>query len=247
MTTGRVGNTNTTVNRGVEFDMDFGEVKPLHTSFYLSGAWSETKTWSTNLDSQTPNGVPTSYARGLSLTPFKIVYPSGGSFDRYRRFVTTLRAVTHIPTLNMVASLTAQAIWHNSTWSYTENEMPIGWYDLNVEYHEITENMYGGYLGMDGKYYDADPKTSTDPTIQQESMAISKMERKTNDTDPTKTPMTWNTSLRLTKELGKVGGLSFYVNNALFYEPFLEGNKTSTLTQRNTGTFSFGAELYLNL
>jgi hypothetical protein len=59
--------------------------------------------------------------------------------------------------------------------------------------------------------------------------------------------MTWNTSLRLTKELGKVGGLSFYVNNALFYEPFLEGNKTSTLTQRNTGTFSFGAELYLNL
>ena len=247
MTTGRVGNTNTTVNRGVEFDMDLGEVKPLHTSFYLSGAWSETKTWSTNLDSQTPNGVPTSYARGLSLTPFKIVYPSGGSFDRYRRLVTTLRAVTHIPTLNMVASFTAQAIWHNSTWSYTENEMPIGWYDLNVEYHEITESMYGGYLGMDGKYYDTDPKTSTDPAIQQESMAISKMERKTNDTDPTKTPMTWNTSLRLTKELGKVGGLSFYVNNAIFYEPFLEGNKTSTLTQRNTGTFSFGAELYLNL
>ena len=247
MTTGLVGNTNTTVNKGVEFDMDLGEVKPIHTSFYLSGAWSETKTWSTNMDSQTPNSVPTSYARGLGLTPFKIVYPSGGSFDRYRRFVTTLRAVTHIPTLNMVASFTAQAIWHNSTWSYTENEMPIGWYDLNVQYHEITESMYGGYLGMDGKYYDTDPKTSTDPAVQQESMAISKMERKTNDTDPTETPMTWNTSLRLTKELGKVGGLSFYVNNALFYEPFLEGNKASTLTQRNTGTFSFGAELYLNL
>ena len=93
---------------------------------------------------------------------------------------------------------------------------------------------------MDAKYY------ATTPTGQ-ESMAISKMERKSNDNEPTETPITWNTSLRLTKELGKVGGLSFYVNNALFYEPYLEGNKTSTLTQRNTGTFSFGAELYLNL
>ena len=73
------------------------------------------------------------------------------------------------------------------------------------------------------------------------------MERKSNDNEPSKTPVTWNTSVRLTKELGKVGGLSFYVNNALFYEPYLEGNKTTTLTQRNTGTFSFGAELYLNL
>ena len=44
-----------------------------------------------------------------------------------------------------------------------------------------------------------------------------------------------------------MGGLSFYVNNALFYEPFLTGNKTTTLSQRNTGTFQFGAELYLNL
>lgn len=247
MTRGLIGNTNTTVNRGIELDMDLGEIKPLCTNFYLSGAWSETKTWSTDMDSQTPNSVPTSYSRGLGLTPFKIVYASGGDFDRYRRFVTTLRAVTHIPALKMVASLTAQAIWHNSSWGYTATKMPIGWYDRDVVYHEISEKMYNGYLGMDAKYYDSDPKQSADPAVQQEAMQISKMVRKSNDNEPTKTPVTWNTSVRLTKELGKVGGLSFYVNNALFYEPFLEGNKTTTLTQRNTGTFSFGAELYLNL
>lgn len=247
MTKGLIGNTNTTVNKGIEFDMDLGELKPIYTNFYFSGAWSETRTWSTDMDSQTPNGVPTSYSHGLGLTPFKIVYASGTDYDRYRRFVTTLRAVTHIPALKMVASFTAQAIWHNSTWNYTEGKMPIGWYDRDVVYHEITEDMYGGYLGMDAKYYATDPKLSTDPAVQQESMAISKMERKSNDNEPSKTPVTWNTSVRLTKELGKVGGLSFYVNNALFYEPYLEGNKTTTLTQRNTGTFSFGAELYLNL
>ena len=52
---------------------------------------------------------------------------------------------------------------------------------------------------------------------------------------------------RLSKELGRLGTLSLYVNNALFYEPYLKGNNTSTLTQRNTGTFQFGAELSLNL
>lgn len=35
MTTGEIGNTNTTVNRGIEGDMDFGTVKLLRTSFYL--------------------------------------------------------------------------------------------------------------------------------------------------------------------------------------------------------------------
>ena len=246
-TNGRIGNTNTLVNRGIEFDMDLGEVKPISTSFYFSGAWSETKMWSTNMDSNTPSNVPTSYTHGVGLTPFKVVYTSGLDFDRNRQFLTTLRAVTHIPALNMVASFTAQAIWHYSRWSYTATQMPIGWIDRDLVYHEINESMYNGYLGMDGKYYATDPYLSTDPAIKQESLSISGMQRKSNDNEPTETPVTWNTSVRLTKELGKVGGLSFYVNNALFYEPYLEGNKTKTLTQRNTGTFSFGAELYLNL
>ena len=78
-------------------------------------------------------------------------------------------------------------------------------------------------------------------------MAVSDLAVRTTDNDPNESPVTWNLSARLTKELGKMGGLSLYVNNALFYEPFLQGNNTTTLTQRNTGTFQFGAELYLNL
>ena len=49
-------------------------------------------------------------------------------------------------------------------------------------------------------------------------------------------------------QLGNVGGLSLYVNNMLFYEPYLRANNnTTTLTQRNTGNFSYGVELYFNL
>ena len=239
MTTGKIGNTNTTVNRGAEFDFDLGELRALHTSLYFSGAWSETKTWSTNLNTNSPN-IQRPDGTLSSWTPFKLIYPSGEDFSRYRRFVNTLRIVTNIPKLKMVASLTGQVIWYNSNWSYTSDKDPIGWIDSNLERHDITSAMLNGYLGFDGKYYE---NKGTD----QSYVSLADERKQTADTEPSKDKVTWNTSARLTKELGKVGGLSFYVNNALFYEPFLSGNKTTTLTQRNKGTFSFGAELYLNL
>ena len=240
MTTGEIGNTNTTVNRGVEADMDFGTAKPLRTSFYLSGAWQETKTWSTDLNSASVRAalLPASYS-AFGLTPFKVVYPSGQDYSQYRRFVTTLRTVTHIPELRMVASLTAQAIWHDWNKSHTADKDPIGWIDLNLQRHTITPDMLGGYLGMDAAYYGAKPE-------DQSSVAISDLLIRVSDNEPSEAPITWNLQARLTKELGSIGGLSFYVNNALYYEPYLKGNNTTTLTQRNTG-FSFGAELYLNL
>ncbi len=228
MTTGKIGNTNTTVNRGLEFDFELGEVKPLHTSFFFSGAWSETKTWSTDLNAQSVRTalLPASYA-SLGLTPFKVVYPEGEDFDRYRRFLTTLRAVTHIPALHMVASFTAQAIWHNSNWSYIADKGVIGYIAPDLQYHRLSGEQTISYDNV--------------------QVSVSDLAIKHSDNDPTKNPVTWNLSARLTKELGKMGGLSLYVNNALFYEPFLKGNNSTTLSQRNTGTFQFGAELSLNL
>ncbi len=261
MTTGEIGNTNTTVNRGLEFDFDFGTVKVLRTQFLLSGAWQETKSWSTdeNISSVSSSYLPNSYVttnqydlKNNGLTPFKVVYPSAQDYDRYRRFVTTLRTVTHIPELRMVASLTAQAIWHDWHHTYIADKQPIAWIDAQLNRHELTADMLGGYIGFDDSYSQVgDSWTNhaqyyaTLPTSQS-SIALSQFYITEKDNEPTKNPVTWNLQARLTKELGNVGGLSFYVNNALYYEPFMTSNKTSTLTQRNTG-FSFGAELYLNL
>ncbi len=241
MTTGAIGNTSATRNRGIEYDFDCGRVPVLHTSFFVSGAWSETKTWSKDLNASSVSAalLPTAYST-YGTTPFKVVYPSGLDYSRYRRFVSTLRAVTNIPALRMVASFTAQAIWHNSTYSYVADKNPIGWIDGDLVRHELTSDMLDGYLGMDARYYATAP-------ADQSSVAVSDLVVRASDNQPSETPVTWNTSFRLTKELGKMGGLSFYVNNMLFYEPYLHGNNTRTLTQRNTGTFSFGAELSLNL
>ncbi len=241
MTTGKIGNTNSTVNRGVELDFNLGEVKPINTSFTLSGAYQYTKTWSTDLNATSVRTalLPVGYT-SYSLTPFKVIYPSAQDFSEYKRFLSTLRVVTRVPALKMVASLTAQAVWHNSTFSYVADKNPIGWIDGNLTQHDITSSMMNGYLGMDGVYYDSMP-------TNQNSVLISDLATTYTDSEPTKSPVTWNMSLRLTKELGKIGGLSLYVNNCMFYEPYLKNNTTTTLSQRNIGTFSFGAELFLNL
>ena len=261
MTTGEIGNTNTTVNRGIEADMDFGMVKPLRTQFLLSGAWQETKTWSTDMNSSSvKSALLTSSYSGIGLTPFKVVYPSGEDYNQYRRLVTTLRTVTHIPELRMVASLTAQVIWHDWNDSYTADKNPIAWIDNQLNRHELTAEQQNGYIFYDNTfsneggvmtnhaaYYDNLPATPAEAASRPANyVAVKDLQIRVSDNEPSKSPITWNLQARLTKELGKVGGLSFYVNNALYYEPFLKGNNTNSLIQRNVG-FSFGAELYLNL
>lgn len=240
-TTGKVGNTNSTLNRGVEFDFNIGELKPLRTTFFLSGAYQETKTWSTDLNTSSPRNalLPSSWT-SYGVTPFKVVYPSGEDYTQYRRFLNTLRIVTNIPQLKMVASFTAQVIWHDWNQSFVSDKSPIGWIDTDLALHDITADMMNGYLGMDAKYYASKP-------TDQDAILISDLKTTVSDNTPTKNPVTWNMSARLTKELGKFGGLSLYVNNCMYYEPFLTNNITTTLTQRNTGTFGFGAELFINL
>lgn len=231
-TTGQLENTNKTINRGVEFDFDLGEIRPLRTTLFFSGAWNETKTdWSTRMNN---TAVPasllsgTKYA-GKGISPVRIVYPSGLDYTRLRRFINTLRAVTHIPQLNMVASFTGQVIWHNSTWSYTADKDPIGWITSDLQYHDINS---AEYIVFDGGQIATNDE---------------KLKLRYTDNEPTKNPVTWNLSARLTKEFDKMGALSLFVDNCLFYEPYLKGNNTTTLSQRNTGKFAFGAELSINL
>jgi hypothetical protein len=216
----------------VEFDFDLGELPLLKTTLYFSGAWNETKTdWSTRMNT---TGVPaalltgTKYS-GRNISPVRIVYPSGLDYTRLRRFVNTLRAVTHIPQLHMVASFTAQVIWHNSTWSYTADKDPIGWIDSDLQYHDIASAQY---ITFDGGQIATNDE---------------KLQLRYTDNEANESPTTWNLSARLSKELGRIGTLSLFVDNCLFYEPYMKGNNTSTLTQRNTGKFAFGAELSINL
>lgn len=241
MTTGRIGNTQTSINKGIEFDFDLGEIKPIRTSVFFSGAYIENKIWSTDMNSRSVRNalLPSDYT-AYALTPFKVVYPSGEDYTKQRRFVNTLRLVTNIPSLRMVASVMAQAIFYQYSLDFISNKSPIGWIGTDLVPHQITPEMMAGYLGLDGQYYAVAPTGIT-------TIKISDLNTSVTDAVPNKSPITWNILARLTKEFGNIGGLSLYVNNMLFYEPFLKGNNTNTLTQRNTGNFSYGVELFFKL
>lgn len=242
-TSGLVGNNNKSVNRGVEFTLNIGTIKPINTTIEISGAYQESKSWTTNQITANPLDLTTKYTQ-YNTTPIKFVFPSGLDIDgRYRNFLNTVRIVTHLPKLGMVASFSGQVRWYNSSYSHLAAKSPIGWISEDLAYHPITADMLNGFIGEDGLYY-ATKDAAANGT---ELYSVSGQNQAESTHRPTKAPVTWFISARLTKEFGKFAGLSFFVNNCLFYEPYLKSSTTNTLAQRNTGTFSFGAELFFNL
>ncbi len=229
---GRTGNTSASLNRGVEFDFNFGQIKPIHTSILFSGAYMESQTWTTGPNFSNPSGIPSDsdYAKGGANTPpFKLLYPSGLSRDVNRRFSVNLRLVCNIPRMKMVISLANQVVFYQYTRTTNQQSDPVAWMDTDLRMHEIT------------------PAMLADPETRIKGILLSAQRRNPSDTDATVQPPIWLMNLRLTKDVSRNFGFSFYVNNALYHMPFQSSNKSGTLTERNTGTFSFGVEMYLKI
>ncbi|MBP5397347.1 MAG: TonB-dependent receptor [Bacteroidales bacterium] len=240
-TSGRTGNTRASLDRGVEFDFNFGQIKPIRTSILLSGAYMESQSWTTGPNYQSPDGIPAAsvYAQGGANTPpFKLLYPSGQSRSVNRRFSANLRLVCNIPRMKMVISLSNQVVFY--TYSVTTNlkSDPYGWYDAKMV--------------MEGKNPETDyiPITAemlADQNYTIKGIPLKDQRRNPKATDPTIQPPIWLMNLRLTKDVSKNFGFSFYVNNAFFYMPYQASSVSTTLTERNTGTFSFGVEMFVKI
>ena len=231
-TSGRIGNTQASLDRGIEFDINFGQIKPIRTSVLLSGAWMETQTWSTGRNFSSPTGIPANsvYAQGGSNTPpFKLEYPAGLSRSIDRRFSANLRLVCNIPRMKMVISASNQVIFY--TYRHTTNQQsdPFGWIDTDLSYHEITQAMLA------------------DPDYRIKGVLLSAQRKNPADSQPVTQPPIWLMNMRLTKDVSKSFGFSFFVNNAFFYMPYQASSYSGTLSERNTGTFSFGVEMYVKI
>ena len=231
-TSGRIGNTQASLNRGVEFDFNLGQIKAIRTSVLLSGAYMETQTWTTGPNYASPAGIPASsvYAQGGSNTPpFKLQYPSGVSRDIDRRFSANLRLVCNIPRMKMVASLANQVIFYQYRHTTNQKSDPFAWIDTDLSVHDITQAMLG------------------DPDYRIKGILLSAQRRNPADSQPVTQPPIWLMNMRLTKDVSKNFGFSFYVNNAFFHMPYQSSSASGTLTERNTGTFSFGVEMYVKI
>lgn len=219
----RPGNPKSRRNRGIEFDFNFGKINATNTSFYLSGAWSETRSSSSNLGYKLPVGEARNYG------PVYVVYPeSSYSFSENRRFSATLRVVQHIPVIRFIVSASAQCILYEYDHEVSSGTRPLG-YIYGSEYIKFTEDQlddvefnFHGYMLKDQIF---DTRISIVPVTW---------------------PAIWCLDMRVTKEIGDKAGFSFYANNVLFSQPWQSNSVSVSKVERNGGLFSYGLEIFLN-
>lgn len=219
----RPGNPKSRRNRGIEFDFNFGKINATNTSFYLSGAWSETRSSSSNLGYKLPVGEARNYG------PVYVVYPeSSYSFSENRRFSATLRVVQHIPVIRFIVSASAQCILYEYDHEVSSGTRPLG-YIYGSEYIKFTEDQlddiefnFHGYMLKDQIF---DTRISNVPVTW---------------------PAIWCLDMRVTKEIGDKAGFSFYANNVLFSQPWQSNSVSVSKVERNGGLFSYGLEIFLN-
>lgn len=219
----RPGNPKSRRNRGIEFDFNFGKINATNTSFYLSGAWSETRSSSSNLGYKLPVGEARNYG------PVYVVYPeSSYSFSENRRFSATLRVVQHIPVIRFIVSASAQCVLYEYDHEVSSGTRPLG-YIYGSEYIKFTEDQlddvefnFHGYMLKDQIF---DTRISNVPVTW---------------------PAIWCLDMRVTKEIGDKAGFSFYANNVLFSQPWQSNSVSVSKVERNGGLFSYGLEIFLN-
>lgn len=206
------------INKGVEFDLDFGKIVPLRTSFVLNGAYMQTRQTSTNYYI-----LKMSSATANSVDPSKMAVFAPGRGTQDDRMVTTLRMIHHIPALRFIITLSAQTTWISKNKYLNYDSIPVGYIQLSD----------GATVWLD---QDASNKiTSSDKEL---FLNISKEYYTTESWKPL-----FLFNLRLTKEIGRHLTFSFYANNMLKSNPIQESNRwAGRYSKRNVDQF-FGSEI----
>lgn len=204
------------LNKGVEFDMDFGRVDAIRTSFNLNGAYTYTKR---------EGNIPFVYGRRVANQPFNKLGVFEARGREYSRFVTALRAIHHIPEVRLIVSVTAQTIWVDKDKYLNYTERPYGYIDIKdggagqVQYMSEAEiaaipETSGIFLNVDDIY------------LREECWK----------------PL-WLFNTKLTKEFGKNYGFSLYVNNITNNRPYVQSKRYPTQKEKRNIPIYFGTEL----
>ncbi len=208
-------NSKSRENRGVEFDIDFGQIEAIRTSLVFNGAYMQSRSMSENYSYYQKNPDPaTGKYKDIG------VYDMGDG-SQYDRFLTTLRIIHNIPEIGLLFSLSTQTTWLDKhKYLNVDNIHPIGY--ISASDLSYTALNAGDVIPSD---------------IQKPILASRKIEESY--------PALWLFNLRLTKEIENYGGFAFFVNNLFMSQPYEESSRTpGNYVQRNPSQF-FGVELWV--
>lgn len=213
-------------NKGVEFDLNFGRIDAIRTSFNLSGAWARTETYD--------NGY-NFYDNSSGTDSYNVAIYAPKSYTRYyQQFSTTLRATHNIPRIGFVVTLTTQAVWQDADWGkyYYNDVLPIGY--ISKEDGSVTMFEPGQY--------------TTAESLQEAGLGylINPTPSRTYETKESYSPY-FCFNLNLTKEISDMLRVSFFANNMFRSYPRKESKRNPGSYTTMNNRFYFGLELSLTL
>lgn len=217
-------------NKGVEFDIDFGRIDAIRTSFGLNGAWNKYKSWTNYYTfNNDPGGSTTA-----ELYPHMGVFEPGNTVDHSETVNTNFRITHNIPSIGFVVTLTAGVTWYDRSYNtYGNDSIPV---------------MYINRL--DGKVYDFDPSVWEDEELYKEFAALDirdELNSRRHIKEGAMPPLLCM-NINVTKEIKDFLRISFFANNMFRSMPLWESKKTpGNFTRRNEGLFFFGASLSFTL
>ena len=216
-------NNNWSHNRGIEYELDLGRFDAIRTSFYLNGAYvqSRFKTMSPTFD-QNSNG---------NKIETNVALYEAGRYTRCKdRFTTALRVTHNIPELGFVVTLLTQVNWMEKVWT-----------ESNVD----DDTAFSQWISYkDGKVYDATPDMRTNPEYAYMFDSFSSVRFVAEKYFPT---VFFN--LNISKEIGNWLTASFFANNIFNSRPLYESKAypgTYTALLSDTPLF-FGFDLKVTI
>lgn len=210
-------NRKSTLKQGIEYVVSSPKIKSIQTSLNLSGAWFKTKTI---------NNVEPYLNLPISNTQEQFDYIGiydGGDGEKAERFSSNLRAITHIPELRIVFSLSVQTVWMNKYSFLRTNEIPT-----HLKHRDGTIIPFTGAFRRD-PYFAPYINTSNDRFYVEENL-----------------PIISQLNFKLSKEIFETLKVSFLVNNIFNYRPVYALKKSGTYLRMNAPLF-FGLNLNYTL
>lgn len=228
---------------GLEYDINFGKIKPINTSIIVNGSYMKSTSGA--------DGYEYSYIGGDDPIDSKQAFPYISVFENsaemaieknYDRFSTNISFITNIPKIRMVVSLTAQCVWMDRYWNSMDAATRIG--DDGIAYRDpIAYVDSKGEMKPFSDYY-----TTTDENLKRRLKGMIISDSKLYNYEKNSLNPYFMANIRITKEIGKFAAISFYANNFTNSRPIIVNNARPNYpgTRKNTPIY-FGAELKITL
>lgn len=254
---GMQSNGSPSTRQGVELTVDFGRIESIRTSFRLDARYTHSKAIDERLNSQYHIGRPHStlpanmgrsyefvgfYLRGTDRT---LTFNGGWADGMTANFTT----ITHIPEIRMTVSLRLEGTLYNRTQNLTYYNGNEWAYLVDENGNKLNRSVYNqkeyysgvwpvAYMGFDGKVKPFTQAQANDPRF---AWLIGRSNTiYTYAQDGTGAYFMANVSI--TKEIGDIASLSFYVNNFTKSNPYIKRKATGVLVTANID-FMYGATL----